>query len=134
MATSNIEVVQAVIDAQNRGDPKSVYRLYDPAIEWHDRGGWDAGTVHRGVDGVRAQWRDFSDIWTEAEYAIDGAIDTGRTLLTMTRMRGRASESGAVLERRVPTLWTIRDGLIVKVCVYNDLALALRELADELDS
>ena len=78
MAASNVEIVQAVIDAQNRGDPKSVYKLYDAAIEWHDRGGWEAGTTNRG--------------------------------------------------------WTIRDGLIVKVRVYNDLALALRELADELDS
>ena len=56
MSRENVEIVREALEAFRRRDNEATLQLYDPEIEFYLR--FPAGTVYRGVDGVRSFFRD----------------------------------------------------------------------------
>jgi ketosteroid isomerase-like protein len=117
------------MEAYNRGDYDEAVVGFDPAIEWsvHPTVMPDAGT-YRGHEGVKRFW----ETWAEAISGMALEIEECRPVapgrvLAITRAHGRGAGSGApVASGRFAQIADFRDGLVVQVRLYGDIALALK--------
>jgi ketosteroid isomerase-like protein len=92
--------------------------------------------VYRGVEQVNAVFQSFQEVWDRLRWDVQEVIDLdgGRVLIVnRVRMRGRASH--VVVEATGIQVWTIRDGKLASVKLYQSRADALEALGlSELDT
>ena len=73
---------------------------------------------------MRDFWAEFAALWESFRLEIHEFIDAGDQVVTpfTNHLRGR---EGIELEGRGAWVWTIRDALIVQVCLYQERREAL---------
>jgi ketosteroid isomerase-like protein len=124
MSQENVEVVRAAVDAINRQDFDTFSGTWTPdsELDWSRA----VGPLHGvwGLDRMRWFWDELMDPWESTRIELDRVIDAGdRVVATQTaHLRGR---DGIELKARVTQVWTIRDGRIAHVCLYQDEREAL---------
>jgi len=137
MSRENIEIVRRLLDAHEKQDFETVYAIYDPQIVWR------IGRIEQltsvgieptyvGHDGVRAFWREWLNAWETVSFEYEEFIDAGdRVIVVLSqRMRGRAS--GAEVDMRsYVQMWTVRDGRIVEMELFESREKALRAVGLE---
>jgi ketosteroid isomerase-like protein len=105
MSPANVEIVRLLYETVARRDAAAVLDFYDPEDEWDmTRGplaGFTASAVYRGHEGMQRFFRERFEAWEEIEDHCDE--------LKMTNA----------------TLWTIRDGKIVRVVWFGSRDAAL---------
>ena len=87
-------------------------------VEFHLSGAFpDLDPVYRGHEGVRRLNEQLSEPWEEFRLEPDRFIDLGDRLLVLSRFWGRGRDG---IEVRLPIghLWTIRDGLVVRMDAF----------------
>jgi ketosteroid isomerase-like protein len=118
MSRGNVEIVQAVFDAAARGDTAAVMALYDADIEWdasRTQRGAMAGRVARGQAALLAWLHDWYGAWEAVDDDLKELIEAGdQTVISIMVQRGRGRASGVEVEDRLGTVWTIRDGKVVR--------------------
>ena len=126
MSRENVELVRAVIEAQQRRDWQAFRRLYDPGIEWQDVSGlWgDWGTRH-GFEEVRDAWVSWFEAFDHVSFDIENVLDAGDEVVAAVRISARGRESGLSIDQRIPSVWTVRGGRVVRVRGYRDETDAL---------
>ena len=109
MSPENVEIVRAAIDTFNRGD-------VDAALKDVSRGAFNFEQFRRLLTA-------FTDSWESVTLGADELIDAGEdVVMPFTNVsRGR---DGIEVQARV-WVWTIRDGPIVRVCLYQERQEAL---------
>jgi ketosteroid isomerase-like protein len=128
MSQENASVVRAVVDAQRRRDWHAFGRLYDPGIEWEDVSGlWGDWGTRQGFDDVRDAWVTWFEAFEHVDFEIEELIEAGDDVVAFIRARARGRESGLVIDQRLPSVWTVRGGRVVRVRGY-------REAGDALDA
>lgn len=126
MSQENANVVLAVVEAQRRRDWQAFRRLYDPNIEWEDVSGlWGDWGTRRGFDEVRDAWATWFEAFEQVAFEIEDLVEAGDQVVAFIRASGRGRESGLVIEQRIPSVWTVRGGRVVRVRGYRDDADAL---------
>jgi ketosteroid isomerase-like protein len=126
MSQENAKVVRAVIEAQQRRDWPAFRRLYDPDIEWEDVSGlWGDWGTRRGFDEVRDAWATWFEAFEQVDFEIESLVEAGDKVVSFIRASGRGRESGLVIHQRLPSVWTVRGGRVVRVRGYRDDAEAL---------
>ena len=87
--------------------------------------GVDRGTFT--VAEFRAAAEDFSASWQSARYEADEIIDAGEHVVVplTNRLLGR---DGIEVEARPTWVWTIRDGAVTRLCLYQSRQEALDDL------
>jgi uncharacterized protein len=131
MSQENVELVRQLFDAVARRDSETVLSLYAPDVEWDgSRSRWaevmpgDAGWY--GHEGLRAFFRDYYEMWDDLRDTVEELIDAGEHVVAVVDSRGRGRASGAVVEwGSHASVWTIRDGRIVRVVWFRTRAEAL---------
>ena len=124
MSEENVQIVRAVFEALNRGDLDAALATAAPEAEIDMS---RAAGMERGIY-TADQWRSvaqgFLDTWESAQWEIAEYIDVGEHVVTpvMNRLRGRA---GIEVQARVTWLWTLRDGLIKRLAIYQERGEAL---------
>jgi ketosteroid isomerase-like protein len=128
-----VDVVRRSNDAFNRGDLDGVIALSDPEIEVEDIPELPEAKVFRGHDGLREllalNWEPWEAVFVEAEHLIE--VDE-ETVLLLSRNRWTVRESGVEIVQRRGSMYTVRDGLIVRARFYADQELALAAAGIEL--
>jgi ketosteroid isomerase-like protein len=131
MSQESVEIARRVWEALDRGDLDVLEALAAPGAEIDQSR--SAGT-DRGVYSVtefRRLTQGFIDTWESVDWIADEFIDAGdHVVMSFTnRLRGR---DGIEVEAHGVLLWTIRDGLIRRTCLYQDRdeALAAAGLAE----
>jgi ketosteroid isomerase-like protein len=130
MSQENVEIIRAMIDAANRRDWDATIRDAAPGFVWDNSRA--IGTDNRIVLGSAAQARDFfrelNEIWESFRVEIDETISIGDHVVVphTTHIRGRG---GIEAQARTTWLFTIRNGKIERVCLYQGKDEAL-EAAD----
>ena len=127
MSRENVELVRSICEPWVRGDFDSVDWAH-PEIEYVIADGPTPGRW-TGLAGLAEGWRDFMSAWenytAEAEDYLE--IDEDHILVPL-QGTGRGKTSGVDLSRMQSTganLFQIRDGKVVRLVTYLDLAKAL---------
>jgi ketosteroid isomerase-like protein len=120
------ELARAGFEAFNRGDIAGVLRLLDPEVEVHSVAEvGEAGTYH-GHQGYLDWTRIWLDAWSEFRVELEEIEQVDdENVLVHTRQRGRGKGSGLEVEQSGIYLFTVRDGLAVRLHLYADRDQAL---------
>jgi ketosteroid isomerase-like protein len=131
MSRPNVELIRQLYAWLAKGESEKAFQVYDSEIEWDSRGvPWlmELGSdgIYRGHDGVRRALRDWFEAWESINYVPTELIDAGNDVLALVRVaaRGRASEAEVFYEHA--QLWSLRDGLVVKMRVFAKSTDAMR--------
>jgi ketosteroid isomerase-like protein len=122
--TPNLELVHRVLESFRTGDP-SGFQLIAPDAVWVVTPESPVGGVYRGHAGILDFWREFRLTWDDYSNEIVEEHDLGDRVLLVTHERGRGKRGGAVVETRVPSLWSIHGGTVTRAEFF-----ATREAAD----
>jgi ketosteroid isomerase-like protein len=126
MSRENMDVVRAAYEAFERRDLEAVSRLHDPSIEWNTsvEDPTPPVIVVRPPLGAtsRAIWRPCPGLQADLEECVEAP---GDRVLATTHYPGRARASGMDMDWRQWLLYTVDEGLIVRVDEYFDREQAL---------
>jgi ketosteroid isomerase-like protein len=130
MSQENVELVRRSHEAFNRGVEALLSGGFlSPEFVWDlSPSGIPGLGVYRGHDEVRSF---LEDDWFQAfpfeewELEVEELIDHGEQVIVMTRQRGRGQTSGAGAELELASIFTLRDGQIVRVETHLDREKAL---------
>ena len=80
----------------------------------------------RGPDGARRFWEMWSEAFDEFHAELEGFVDAGDAVIVLVRMVGRGKDSSAeVVTPPFPMVWTVRDGNIVRMQMFEGREKAL---------
>ena len=128
VSVENVELLKRGVEAFNRGDMDAMLALMDPDVEFLTAGLFPGvSAVYRGHDGWVAFWRDFRDTWESLSVEANEFHDAGdRVVLLLTfDARGR---NGLEVHRKFANVWTIRDGVGVRIQSYGEWSAALESV------
>ena len=134
MSTENVQTVLRVFEAFGRRDNDAVLAAYDPEIEWNMDGyqAWPGKRSYRGVEGLQEFFRDWLQDFDEYTSDALDPIDLGDRVLVTVNDRARGKGSGVSIERYHAQVWTLRNGLVLRIEVFDSREAALAAHAPSL--
>jgi ketosteroid isomerase-like protein len=130
MSHENVEILRGMYEAWMAGDDEAAYSIFDPAIRLNPDPeaswvGMDEDYV--GHDGVRRYMDAVNEAFEEYRPEVERIIDAGEgRVLTLAVEHGRGRGSGAEVQAaRTAHLWTLRDGMAVRLDLFLDRSRAL---------
>jgi ketosteroid isomerase-like protein len=127
MSQENIEIHRLMGEAWNRQDFEDALQYLDPEVDFRP-GILPPGERTRflGHEGVREWIGNLTDTWVKVTFEPKERFEIGSDrILAIDRwlFRGRA---GIEIEEELPTAYTFRNGLIVRVHGFTDKSEALK--------
>jgi uncharacterized protein len=126
----NIAVVRRLYQA--RGDPEIIRQVLASDVRWEVVDGFPYGGVYVGLDSVLGDF--FARLFTDFdEFVANGSefFESGERVIALGNYSGRARRSGKRFTARFAHVWTLQDGLIVRLQQCADTVQLARALADE---
>ena len=124
MSQENVEIVRAAAAALNRGDFEAAFKNAAPGavLDLSRAVGIDRGVYNIGQ--FRRLAEEFAASWESVRYEFEEVIDAGEHVVApfKNRLTGR---DGIEVQARGTWLWTIRDGLVTRLCLYQERQAAL---------
>jgi ketosteroid isomerase-like protein len=127
MSRQNVETVRRVMRRFNDKDLDVASEDIDPEAEldYSNSDAPDSGVYHG-----HAGWRAFAqgrwEPWSERRFEVAELIDAPPdNVVVVGRMRGRGRVSGVEVEANSTTLWTLGDGKVRRIKLYQTRAEAL---------
>jgi len=125
MPQENVEIVRAALDAFNSGDREAALKDMAPdfeldmsrAISPDQRGIY-------GLDQMQQFWDDFVEPFESSRFEAEDFIEAGDQVIVPTTAHARGRD-GIEVTARTATIYTIRDGAIVRMSMYQTLQDAL---------
>jgi ketosteroid isomerase-like protein len=114
MSEANVEIVRRQVEAYVSGDFETALAAFDREVEF-DVSIRPEGQVYRGPDGVVEAMRSWSGTWDDFRLEVEEIIDAGDRVVLVDRQSGRGKGSGAPLDQQTFSVFTIREGKIVRV-------------------
>jgi ketosteroid isomerase-like protein len=125
MSQENVEVVKAAIEAANREDWDALVQSAAPSFELDmSRSRSFRGAAVYGLDQLRGFLVEFNESWESVRVEPHEFIEAGDLVVVpwTTHARGR---HGIEVVSRPTFVWTIRDGAIERVSMYQERQDAL---------
>ena len=131
MSSENVEVVRRVYDAvfvqrdvaATMGGSESLVHA-DAEADWSSSVGPHQG-VYRWQEGIETLWGSFTEAWDEWSTQPEDFIDAGDQVVVVNLLRARGKASGVEVAARGAQVWTVRDGKVAAVKLYQDKDEAL---------
>jgi ketosteroid isomerase-like protein len=125
--SKSVEVVRRVMDAINRMDVAAAVEPFSEKFELdfsNSRGPMSG--IYRGRDDAEQFLASFAEPWASLEFSTEQAseLEDGR-LLTVHSVRARGDESGIDVTASGALIWTIREGEVAAVTMFQSKAEAL---------
>ena len=130
MTNTNVDLILAGYDALNAGDWDALMESWAPDIEVDlSRALGPLTGVYRGEEAQRA-FIDFFESWQSVRMELHEFIEEGAHVVvpSTTQFVGR---DGIGVQARVTWTFTIRDGMVVRTCLYQDKQEALKAVGLE---
>jgi len=126
MSQGNVEIVRSSVEAAARNDWAAAMASVDPNVAWVEMPslGPDAST-YTGTEELREAFNSWIAMWSEYDAEIARYADADDDVVVLIRERGRGGISGAVVERELGEVFTLRDGKVVRVRLYGSWTEAL---------
>ncbi len=128
MSDADIQTVRRSYEALNEGDVVAALEALDPDAVWRDSPELPGGGEFTGREEVSRFLTDFLTEWRDFHQRIDEAIREGDRVAVVIHLSATGRASGVEVDTRYAHLWTMRDGIGVRVDAYRDPDEALREL------
>lgn len=128
MSQANVEAVRRGYERWTQeGFEVALAEFIDPDVELHDIVEMPDGSVYRGHEGARRMWTQWTEMWEEFQFCLEGATDLGGDeVLANVRAVGRIRGTDVPVEVRVYEVWTLREGKGLRRIASTDLASALK--------
>ena len=123
MSKENVELIQRGF-AHVMQTGEAPLHLLDPEVEVRDHDAPDQ-SEYRGREGFARWMRDWDAAWEMWSVEPERFIDTDDRVVAIYRMKVQGKGSGVVLDRHEGQVWTIRDGLAIRLDVYGSSEAAL---------
>lgn len=128
MSGKNVEIVRRIWEAVERQDTEAAFALYDPEVVFDNSTvpGPLAGVYH-GQEAMRQfseEWRQSFDAETYRAQA-ETFINAGDRVVVGVRLTARGKSSGAEVEMRRWNVYEVRNGLVIRVDVFETRSEAL---------
>ena len=126
MSEENVEIVRRAWEAWERGDWDPLYAFYHPDVVWDASAlrGPITGVYH-GHDGVRRYFREWLESFEAHDARAEKFIAAGDDVIVRLRLRGRGKTSGVEVEMARLNVYRIRNGLAIRVELFETEAEAL---------
>jgi ketosteroid isomerase-like protein len=129
MSEENVEVVRGIYEAAARRDDSTPFDVYAEDIVWDLSNAGRAmllpKPVYHGHEGVRQFWRDRLSAFREIDFEVEELIDAGDQVLATIREREVGRASGAPVEVTHLAVFTLADGKVTQLQVFDDRHQAL---------
>jgi ketosteroid isomerase-like protein len=130
MSQENVEVVRRIYDAAARRDDETPFEFYAEDIVWDlsnsGRSLLSPQPIYYGHDGVRQAWRDGLSVFDEVDYELEELVDAGDRVLAVIHEQEIGRASGAPVEAAHLAVWTLADGKVTQLQVFDDRHQALK--------
>lgn len=127
--STNVSVVRRLYQA--RGNPDVIRQVLASEVSWEVVDGFPYGAVYLGLDNVLHDFfgRLFSDF---DEFVANGSefFEAGDHVIALGSYSGRARSTGKRFSARFAHVWTLQDGLIVRLQQCADTVQLARALTD----
>ena len=127
MSQENVELVRRSFELWQAGRIDAWIDTIDADIEWdvsaHPLP--DFPNTGSGRDALAGHMDAYLSGWNDYDVSIKEAIDGGDDVVLIMHERARMRGSDMVLDRDLPTVWTVRDGRAVRYRVFKTRADAL---------
>jgi ketosteroid isomerase-like protein len=128
MSQENVEVVRRAMQRYADQDIDAQLGVMDPEVEfdWSNSDAPDSG-VYTGRAGVRAFLEARDDALEERRLDFVQVIAPAPdTVVYTARMRERGRASGVEVTTRIALVWTLREGKVIRLTVYQTSDEALK--------
>ena len=127
MPQENVEIVKANIDAINREDWDAAFQEAAPDFELDMSRGLGLINGIYGLDEARRAWEEFAGLWESFRVEPHEFIEVGDHVVVpgTAHMVGR---DGIEVESRVTFVYTIRNGALERITMYQERQDALEDL------
>ena len=129
MSEKNIDVVRTLYDAAARRDDATPFEVYAEDIVFDISNSRRVllamKPVYHGHDGVRQYWRETTSAFGEIDFEVEELIDAGDRVLAVIREREIGRTSRAPVETTHLAVFTLSDGKIIQMQVFDDRQQAL---------
>jgi ketosteroid isomerase-like protein len=117
----NVEVVREMLADYLRGD-------YDAALPAFAEGVEVVTALEHfhGPAGVVREARRWEEVWSDYRFDVEDLIGAGDKVVLLYHQVGRAKGSGIDVEERAGWVYTLREGKITRVEMFQDRETALR--------
>jgi uncharacterized protein len=124
--SKNVLAVRRLYEA--RGNPNIVKTVLAPDVRWEVVEGFPHSGIYQGLNGVSDFFKrlsgDFEDWHTEpSEF-----FETGDHVVAIGTYSARAKATGKTFKARFAHVWTVRDGVIVRLQQCADTVQIARAL------
>jgi ketosteroid isomerase-like protein len=120
----NVEPLRQAYELFNRTG-EFEWDLMDPEVEWNVFR-FAPVAEYRGQAGVRRWLAELSELFDGLRIEPEEFVDGGDKVVVVSTMRGRGRGSGAETEQALVSLWTFRDGKVVRHDSFTERGEALR--------
>jgi ketosteroid isomerase-like protein len=124
VSTENVELVRRLYDAYEAGDFEAAFELIDPAVEF-DGTVRPEGKVWQGHEGIADALRTWTGTWESWRLDIEEIIDADPHVVALEKQSGRGKGSGLRWAEETATLFTLRDGKVVRMVWFTNRDAAL---------
>ena len=127
MSQENVEVVKAAYDAFNREDLDAVFKDAAPGAETDFSRALGPWRGVFGLDQIRRVMEEFRETWESARLQPHEFIEAGDLVVVPStqHLKGRG---GIEVSASATSVWTIRNGAIERVTMYQERQDALEAL------
>lgn len=117
-----MEIVREIYDAVARRDAPSAFAVYAEDIVWEvsARRAIVMDRAYHGHEGVRRFWRDALLAFGEVDLLVEELIDAGDRVIALIQEREIGRSSGVPVEASHAAIWTLADGKVVRMQVFDD--------------
>ena len=129
MSKENVDALRPIYDEWSRGNWRPKFDVYDPEMKW----GWSS--EFPGIAGVyqdpaerNKRLHEWLSPWEDWRCEAEEYVEHGDHVVVLTRYRGRGKGSGAEIDTRGAHVWTLRDGMVIRLEVFADRARALESV------
>jgi ketosteroid isomerase-like protein len=128
MSRENVELVRRVHEAFNQGGMEALLPFLSREVEWHDIPDQPDGVgVTYGHKGALRSARNWLSAFGEGyRTEIAEVHDHGDQIVVVERNTGRGAESGVEIQHDLASVWTVKQGLIVRVRWFSNRDDALQ--------
>jgi ketosteroid isomerase-like protein len=129
--STNVEVIERLYEAWNRGDLDGLFDVCDPEVEVRPAfGAMLSSTVYSGHEGVRMWHADTYEPWAELRAEPQRFIEDGERTIVVLALHARVAGGQVELAGAIAHVVTVHDGRIVRVDGYEDPEAALATLGN----